>query len=80
MKKAKILLTAIIALAVLGAALAFKAKTPSTTLYTHLGFLNIHCNGPGMDYLTTTSGGNGTQISASTNDGGTCVAFYTKKE
>jgi hypothetical protein len=79
MKQAKIMLTAITVLAVVGGALAFKAKTPLTTLFT-VKDSNNHCNGPSTDYSTTTSGGGGTQISASTSNGGTCAAFYTKAE
>jgi len=78
MKKAKVMLTAITVLAVVGGALAFKAKIANTTLFTHQS--GTLCNGPSARFLTTTIDGGGTQFSASTTDGGTCVAFYTLSE
>jgi len=78
MKKARVMLNVIVVLAAAGGILAFKAKNPTATLFTHISG-NL-CNGPSERFQTTTIDGGGLQISASTNDGGTCVAFYTLSE
>jgi hypothetical protein len=59
MKKAKIMLTAITVLAVVGGALAFKARNNSTTLYTTNG--GSDCN---IQLVTFTTNAGGTQIDA----------------
>jgi len=72
MKKAKIIFSAIMVLAVVGGALAFTAKNFTTTLYTINDGAN-HCT-TGHPYATTFFGGIGT-ISASTTYGGICTTF-----
>jgi len=78
MKKAKVMLSAIAVLAVVGGAVAFTAKVPTLTLFTVRDTVTNKCSGPSTDYSTTTSGG--TAISASTTNGGTCQTFLTIAE
>jgi len=74
MKKAKIMLSAIMVLAVVGGALAFRAKNISTTLFT-IPDENNKCTT--SQVLQTTSPGHASSgtISASTANGGVCTTF-----
>jgi len=74
MKRSKIMLTALAALAVVGTSLAFKAQRYTvTTLYTTNG--GSQCTVEGS--FKTTTAGLGTAIQASTTNTGACATFYT---
>ena len=76
MKKVKVILTAVSALAVVGVALAFKADKFSgeTELYTKGA--GTACNILTTVY-TTSNSQLGTAIQASTQQNGNCQTFYT---
>ena len=74
MKKAKILLSAIVVLAITGGALAFTAKKTQTTLFTVHGVNNTCTTGAVYATVIAPPPG-GSTISASTADRGTCTTF-----
>jgi CDP-diacylglycerol pyrophosphatase len=77
MKKAKILFSAMLALAVVGGAFAFKAqKFTSDTVYTKDAFGN--CNQALLTKITNVAPS--VTVSASTVQGGTCTTIHVTAE
>lgn len=74
MKKVKIMLTAVAVLGVVGAGLAFKAKSPLRIYTTNNAFPGAKCPLASIPVLTSDVG---TQISGSVQQGGTCITYTT---